>query len=99
MSNYCEHNDDAYSYQTCIRTSFSNETEAYYAFRRVRTIGNVTKYNVTTSRHQNIASVSACDIRLDNIPEGTTAEELRQYAVDYLKEETERLKRTFNLNV
>ena len=36
-----------------------------------RKIGNVTKYSVTTSRHQTQARVHDCDILVDDIPAGT----------------------------
>lgn len=34
-------------------------------------IGNVTQYSPTTSRHQKIACVHSCDLQLDNVPQGT----------------------------
>lgn len=32
------------------------------------TVGNITRYSVTTSKHQGIAAVRQCDILVDNIP-------------------------------
>jgi len=60
MSNFYEHGNRAYSYGTCIKDVLPDG----------RTIGNVTKYSATTSKHQKAAEVSKCDILVDNIPEG-----------------------------
>jgi hypothetical protein len=45
-----------------------------------RTVGNVTKYSATTSRHQSKARVWSCDIFVTDIPEGTYS--LAEYAND-----------------
>jgi len=76
-SNYCEHGDDVYSYDTCIRTRDGD-----------RIIQNVTKYSTTTSKHQTqtfqydsqLAQVEA----VTNIPRGASPEVLRQAARDRL---------------
>ncbi len=49
------------SYDTCILQRLADGT----------TIGNVTRYSVTTSRHQNRAGSRTADILVDDIPEGT----------------------------
>lgn len=49
------------SYNTCILQVLSDGT----------TIGNVTKYSVTTSKHQTKAGSRTADILVGNIPEGT----------------------------
>lgn len=36
-----------------------------------RSIGNATKYSVVTSKHQKMAGVHACDVKVDNVPQGT----------------------------
>ncbi len=48
-----------YSYHTMIRQQVSGSSV---------TIGNVTKYTTTTSRHQKLACVHSCDILLDDVP-------------------------------
>lgn len=63
----CRHGDDWYSYSTCIRTR-----DPVTGF----TVGNVTQYSTTTSRHQNAAGVRACDVQVDNAPMGVQAEDL-----------------------
>lgn len=60
MSNFYEHGNRAYSYGTCIKDVLPDG----------RTIGNVTKYSATTSKHQKAAEVSKCDILVDNVPKG-----------------------------
>ena len=35
-----------------------------------RTVGNVTKYSVTTSCHQSKAHVHECDVLVDGVPKG-----------------------------
>ena len=62
MSNFKEYGSRAYSYETCIKDVLPDG----------RTVGNVTKYSVTTSKHQNKADVRNCHILLDNVPQGTT---------------------------
>ena len=60
-ANYWEHGDKVYSYQTCI-------------LQRVHdglTIGNITHYSNTTSRHQGKAGSRQADVVLDNVPMGT----------------------------
>lgn len=49
------------SYDTCILQRLADGA----------TIGNVTKYSVTTSRHQSRAGSRLADVLVDNIPEGT----------------------------
>lgn len=49
-----------FSYDTCILQVLSDGT----------TIGNVTKYSVTTSRHQTKAGSRTADILVDNVAEG-----------------------------
>ena len=50
-----------FSYNTCILQRLEDGT----------TVGNVTKYSVTTSKHQSRAGSRTADILVDNIPEGT----------------------------
>ena len=57
---YCEHDGKVYSYQTVIRQMIAGGL----------TIGNVTRYSVTTSKHQVRADVRSCDVLLDDVPEG-----------------------------
>lgn len=52
---------NAFSYHTMIRQAVSGSSV---------TIGNVTNYSATTSRHQRLARVHSCDILLDNVPRG-----------------------------
>lgn len=61
MSNLCKHGGTVYSYETCIIDKLPDG----------RTIGNVTKYSRTTSKHQKQVGVHSCDIRVDNVPRGT----------------------------
>ena len=61
MNNLCKHGETVYSYKTCIIDVMPDG----------RTIGNVTKYTRTTSKHQAKANVHLCDIRVDNVPIGT----------------------------
>jgi hypothetical protein len=51
----------AFSYETCIMQTAPNG----------QTIGNVTHYSTTTSRHQNKVGAHNADILLDNVPKGT----------------------------
>jgi hypothetical protein len=43
-----------------------------------RTIGNITKYSTTTSKHQSLAKVKHCDVLVNNVPVG--ADSLIGYA-------------------
>ena len=72
MANFCTHGSDAYSYDTCIRT-MNNDAQW---------ILNVTKYSKTTTRHQAEAfqRLFAEAIKLDNVPRGATADDLRALA-------------------
>lgn len=54
--------DRHYSYQTIIRQTLPGGL----------TLGNITKYSVTTSKHQSMARVKECDVLLDGVPKGTT---------------------------
>lgn len=74
----CEHGADVYSYETCIRTQTAN-AQAW--------IFNVTKYSKTTSKHQTRAfdGIEQANkrgevhvIRLSDVPQGTSAEGLRE---------------------
>ena len=58
-SGYRETPNTVFSYDTCI-------------WQRVGglTIGNVTKYSMTTSHHQTRAMVRSCDVLLDDVPRG-----------------------------
>ena len=49
------------SYATCIRQALASGV----------TIGNVTKYSPTTSKHQRIVGAADCDIVLDDVPRDT----------------------------
>jgi hypothetical protein len=51
-----------FSYDTCIRELLPDG----------RSIGNVTKYSATTSKHQRQACVQSCDVKIDNVPTGTS---------------------------
>ena len=59
-SHYHDAGDRVYSYSTVILERHSGLT-----------IGNVTYYSVTTSRHQSKAGSRAADVALDNVPQGT----------------------------
>ena len=50
-----------FSYETCILQTLEDGT----------TVGNVTRYSVTTSKHQSRAGSHTADILVNNIPEGT----------------------------
>lgn len=50
-----------FSYNTCILQRLEDGT----------TVGNVTKYSVTTSKHQTKAGARLADVLVDNVPEGT----------------------------
>ena len=63
MSNTNYHrltNGTVYSYSTCIRQEVSGLS-----------IGNITKYSMTTSRHQAQAQCVSCDVLLDDVPQDT----------------------------
>jgi hypothetical protein len=64
--------DDYYSYNTCIRTTLGDGVS----------VGNVTKYSTTTSKHQSgrFANVKDCDFKVDNIDRGVSADDLRAIA-------------------
>lgn len=55
----CIYGGNAFSYHTMIRQQVSGSSV---------TIGNVTRYSNTTSRHQKLACVHSCDILLDDVP-------------------------------
>ena len=61
-------NGTVYSYSTCIRQEIAGLS-----------IGNITRYSVTTSRHQSQAQCVSCDVLLDNVPRDTP--ELLQLAI------------------
>ena len=61
-SHYRDGGDKVYSYSTVILERHSGMT-----------IGNVTYYSVTTSRHQSKAGSRLADVVLDNVPQGTTS--------------------------
>jgi len=76
---YCSHGNDAYSYATCIQTMTPDHKWVY----------NVTQYSVTTSKHQAKAFGFARSeykknlghaIMLDNVPKGSSADDLRALA-------------------
>lgn len=50
-----------FSYDTCILQRLEDGT----------TVGNVTRYSVTTSKHQTKARSRTADVLVDNVPEGT----------------------------
>ena len=58
---YSPDGSHVYSYQTCIRQTLSDG----------KTVGNITWYSLTTTRHQAIAMSSDCNIVLSHVPEGT----------------------------
>ena len=60
-SAYSDHDSVVFSYDTMIRQTLPSGL----------TIGNVTRYSMTTSRHQSQAGVKQCDVLLDNVPRGT----------------------------
>ena len=87
---YCEHGEDAFSYNTCIRTEYKN-------YR----IYNVTSYSNTTSRHQAKAfnrtvkelramqkagEINRFIVLLDDVPRGVDADELRALGKAAIKE-------------
>jgi hypothetical protein len=51
----------AFSYETCIMQTLPGG----------QTVGNVTHYSTTTSRHQSKVGARMADVRVDNIPRGT----------------------------
>lgn len=53
--------DKLYSYYTVIKQRLPDG----------RTVGNVTKYSSTTSKHQSLASVNSADIIVRDVPRGT----------------------------
>jgi hypothetical protein len=59
-----------YSYDTCICTTTPDG----------RTIGNLTKYSKTTSKHQTYARVNSCDIHLTEVPIGSSSLDLLELA-------------------
>ena len=59
--NYHDMGDKVYSYKTVVLERHSGPT-----------IGNVTHYSSTTTRHQQMAGSFTADVRLDNVPQGTT---------------------------
>jgi len=60
-SAYSDHGSIVFSYATCIHQTLPGGL----------TIGNVTRYSMTTSHHQSRAGVRLCDVLLDNVPRGT----------------------------
>lgn len=58
---YTEIGQAAWSYDTMIRGVLPDR----------RSIGNVTKYSSTTSRHQSLAGVHYCDVLIDDVPRST----------------------------
>ena len=60
-SHYDDRGDKVYSYDTVILERHSGMT-----------IGNTTYYSTTTSQHQTKAGSRGADVRLDNVPQGTT---------------------------
>lgn len=59
--NYTEIGNRAWSYSTALRDVLPDG----------RTIGNVTRYSVTTSKHQSFARVRSCRVQVDGVPIGT----------------------------
>lgn len=53
--------DQSWSYETALTDKLPDG----------RSVGNVTKYSRTTSKHQKLAGVEYCDVKLDNVPRGT----------------------------
>ena len=68
-SHYYDTGSLVFSYSTCIRQVVG-----------ALSIGNVTRYSNTTSRHQHQARVAQCDVLLDDVPKGTG--ELLTTAID-----------------
>ena len=60
-SAYSDHGSVVFSYATMIRQTLPGGL----------TIGNVTRYSMTTSHHQSKAGVRLCDVKLDDVPRGT----------------------------
>jgi len=60
-SAYSDHGSVVFSYATMIRQTLPGGL----------TIGNVTRYSMTTSHHQSRAGVRLCDVKLDDVPQGT----------------------------
>ena len=59
------------------RRAWSYSTALLDVLEDGQTVGNITKYSPTTSRHQNEAGVHSADIKLDGVPRGT--EDLAAY--------------------
>lgn len=68
-------NGTCYSYDTVIKQFVPG----------YGSVGNVTKYSCTTSKHQNMAFVWSCHYTVDNIPYGTM--DLSQFASNFKKRE------------
>ena len=62
LNHHRDTGDRVLSYDTCILERCKGLT-----------IGNVTYYSVTTSRHQSKAGSRLADVVLDNVPQGTTS--------------------------
>ena len=60
-ANYFDTGRQVFSYQTCILERHDGLI-----------IGNITYYSHTTSRHQGKAGSRLADLRLDDVPQGTT---------------------------
>jgi len=58
---YTASGERAWSYSTAIRDRLPDG----------RSIGNVTPYSTTTSKHQGWAGVRACAVQVDGVPRGT----------------------------
>lgn len=60
--------DKLFSYYTCILQRLADD----------RIVGNVTRYSVSTSKHQSVCGVRGADILVDGIARGT--QDLTKYA-------------------
>lgn len=52
--------------------AWSYETAILDVLPDGRTIGNLTKYSVTTSKHQRQAEVHTAEVKVSDVPQGTT---------------------------
>jgi hypothetical protein len=55
------------------RKIYSYNTVIYEILHDGRTVGNITKYSPTTTRHQKQHNVHGADITVDNVPRGANS--------------------------
>ena len=60
MKALCRHGRRVYSYGTCLIDVLPDG----------RTLGNLSHYSTTTTRHQTETRVAACEVTVDHVPQG-----------------------------